>query len=90
MQMVMGAWVSRTISDISRAGVPDLLKKHGALTAKEMVAKGIDAHADTLERVLRAAAGLGIFSESVDGHFGLTALSEVLTAEASGVGERDC
>jgi hypothetical protein len=84
MQMVMGAWVSRTIAALSRAGVPDLLKKYGALTAAQMVEKGIDAHADTLQRVLRAAASLGIFSESADGHFGPTALSEVLTSDAAG------
>lgn len=84
MQMVMGAWVSKVISGISRVGVPDVLKKYGPLTANQMIAKGIDAHTDSLERALRAAASLGILTESASGHFGPTALSEVMTSDAPG------
>jgi len=30
MQMVMGGWIARAISDVSRLNIPDILKKHGA------------------------------------------------------------
>ncbi len=30
-QMLMGAWVSKTISDLTRLGIPDLLQQHGPL-----------------------------------------------------------
>ena len=32
MQMVMGAWVSQTISTITRLDVPDFLHEHGPLS----------------------------------------------------------
>lgn len=30
-QMLMGAWLSKTISDVTRLDIPDLLKQHGPL-----------------------------------------------------------
>src|SRR5580698_3324892 len=83
-QMVMGAWVSKAISDISRTGVPDILKKHGALTAAEMIAHGLDANQEALERTMRACASIGIFTETADGHFGPTELSNVLASDTPG------
>jgi hypothetical protein len=82
VQMVMGGWVSKVITDTSRLGVPDLVKAQGPLTAAEMVSHGIPAHAGALERVLRAAAALGIYSEDSVGRFGATPLSETLTVDS--------
>ena len=80
MQMVMGAWASQTISSISRLNVPDLVQRHGPLTAAELTSEhGVDARPDFLERALRACAALGIFSEDAQGRFAATPLSEVLT-----------
>jgi len=84
MQMVMGGWVSKAIATMSRFGIPDLVGKHGALTAKEMLAHGVNANADALERLLRACSSLGIFTESEDGHFGVTPLSAVMARDAPG------
>jgi ubiquinone/menaquinone biosynthesis C-methylase UbiE len=83
-QMAMGAWVSKAMSDVSRLGVPDVVKKHGALTAAEMVVRGVDANADALERGLRACASLGIFTESADGRFGATELSNAMASDTPG------
>lgn len=80
MQMMMGGWIARSISDISRLNIPDTLKKRGPMTAAEMIAGGVEAHADTLERVMRACASVGVFSEDAEGRFGATELSDVLTA----------
>jgi hypothetical protein len=34
MQMMTAAWISQTISAVTRLDVPDLLEKHGATTAR--------------------------------------------------------
>jgi len=83
MQMMMAAWAAQTISAVTRLGVADVLQKHGALTARELTeSHGIDARPELLERALRACASVGIFTESADGRFGSTPLSEVLTIDS--------
>jgi len=79
--MVMGAWVSQTISAITRLDIPDLLHQHGSRTAAQLTQDhGVDAEPEFLERALRACASLGIFTEEDAGRFGATALSEPLTS----------
>lgn len=84
MQMVMGGWIARTISEVSRLGVPDALQRSGAMTAAALVAGGVPVDAGALERALRALASVGLFSEDDRGSFGLTPLSEALTHSAPG------
>lgn len=83
MQMMMGGWIARMISDVSRLNIPDVLKKKGSMTAAELVASGIHANPGALERVLRACASVGVFTEDAQGRFGPTALSDVLTADSA-------
>jgi SAM-dependent methyltransferase len=84
MQMVLGAWMSRVISDVTQLNVPDVLKRHGAMSAAEMVARHrVDAKPDFLERALRACASVGIFTEDGAGRFGPTELSDVLTFDSA-------
>lgn len=83
MQMIMGAWVSQAISTLTRLNVPDVLKEHGPQTAPALTERlGVDAKPEFLERVLRACASVGLFSEDTDGRFGPTALSDVLTTSS--------
>jgi O-methyltransferase domain/Dimerisation domain len=83
MQMAMGAWVTKVISEATRMGIPDLVKQHGSLGAAEMVAAhGIVAAPGALERLLRACASVGVFTEDTAGNFGPTELSEVLTSDS--------
>src|SRR5260370_31744413 len=83
MQMLMGGWVSKIVSDLTQLNVPDLLKRHGAMSAAELVAgHGIDARPDFLERTLRACASVGVFTEDASGRFGPTELSHVLTSDS--------
>jgi hypothetical protein len=83
MQMVMGAWVSQTISAVTRLDIPDLLKEHGPQTASQLIQDhGVDARPDFLERALRACASIGLFSENAEGRFGPTSLSDVLTSSS--------
>jgi len=84
MQMVMGAWVSQTISSVTRLNIPDLLHGHGPLTAAQLTRDhGVPAHTGHLERALRACAAVGLFTEDAAGRFGPTELSEVLTLGSS-------
>jgi O-methyltransferase len=82
MQMVMGGWIARAISDVSRLNIPDVLKKQGAMSAAELVASGIAVNAGALERLMRACASAGVFEEGADGRFGPTPLSDVLTIDS--------
>jgi SAM-dependent methyltransferase len=84
MQMVLGAWISKAISDVTRFNVPDVLKQHGALTAAEMVNRyKVEANSEFLERALRACASVGVFTEDASGRFGPTELSDVLTSDSA-------
>ena len=84
MQMVMGGWIARTISEVSRLHVPDALQRGGPMSAATLVDGGIPVDAGALERALRALASVGVFSEDDRGRFGLTPLSEALTSAAPG------
>jgi len=84
MQMAMGGWVARAISEISKLNIPDTLQLNGPMTAAQLAADGREVNAGALERVMRALASVGIFTEDSDGRFGPTPLSEVLTASAPG------
>jgi len=82
LQMVQGGRLTRAISDISRLNIPEVLKKQGPMSAAELVAVGIPAKADALERVMRKCANAGVFTEDPEGKFGPTPLSDVLTADS--------
>ena len=83
MQMVTGAWVTKVISEATRLCIPDLVKRHGSMRASDMVTTvGTAASPDALERLLRACASLGVFTEDEEGKFGPTELSNVLTSDA--------
>jgi hypothetical protein len=83
MQMLMGGWVSKIVSDLTRLNIPDLLKQHGPMSAAELVAgHGINAQPDFLERALRTCASLGVYTEDASGKFGPTDLSDALTLDS--------
>ena len=84
MQMAMGGWVARAISEISKLNIPDTLDVNGPLTAAQLTATGLDVNTGALERVMRALASVGLFTEDGEGRFGPTPLSEVLTASSPG------
>ena len=83
MQMAMGGWVARAISEICKLNIPDTLQVNGPMTAAQLAA-GLDVNTGALERVMRACASVGLFAEDAEGRFGPTPLSEVLTASAPG------
>jgi hypothetical protein len=83
MQILLGAWASKVVSDVARLNIPDVLKQQGPLSAAELVSRhGIGARPDSLERALRACASFGIFVEHADGSFAPTEFSDVLTSDS--------
>lgn len=85
LRMVMGAWISQSISTATRLDLPDKIKTHGPCTATQLVVRhGVDADPEFLERLLRACASVGLFSEDANGYFGFNRMSETLTKYAPG------
>src|SRR5579863_4925998 len=40
MQMAMGALVTKVIAEATRLNIPDLVKRHGPMSAEQLIAKG--------------------------------------------------
>ena len=79
-QMVTGCLVSQLTYVAAKLGIADRLAD-GPKTAAQLAA-AVDAHPQSLYRVLRALAALGVFIEDADGRFALTPLAGPLRREA--------
>jgi O-methyltransferase domain/Dimerisation domain len=81
LEMLLAQWNSAAISAAARLGVADHLES-GPKTTKDL-ASLLNLHEDSLYRVLRALAGLGIFHEGENRTFSQTPLSGVLRSNAT-------
>jgi hypothetical protein len=79
LNLIVGYWVSKMIHEVARLGVADHLRA-GPLSAAEL-ARIAGADAAGLQRVLRALASVGVFSEDTSGRFALTPLGETLRSD---------
>jgi hypothetical protein len=76
VQMIVGSWISRAIYVASKLQIADLLAA-GSRSAEELAtASGVAPR--SLYRVLRALAGVGVFTVEADGRFRLSPLAEPL------------
>ena len=82
LQIMSGFWVSRGIWVAAKLGISDFLTD-GPKTAEEL-AKLTDTHADSLYRILRMLAMVGIYNEDGERNFSLTPLSETLLTNVVG------
>jgi ubiquinone/menaquinone biosynthesis C-methylase UbiE len=82
MQTMMSALACQVIAEASRRNIPDLLKQRGPMSAAEIIAAGQGGDASSLERVLRACAAAGVFTEDASGRFGPNELSDALTSDS--------
>jgi hypothetical protein len=80
MQFILGTWISKPIYVAAELGIADLLAD-GPKGIDEIAAM-TGTHGPSLYRVMRALAGVGIFSETGDRSFGLTPMAECLKAGA--------
>lgn len=81
LQMLTGEWITQAVSVAATLGIADLLA-NGPKDVGDLAAAA-SAHADSLYRLLRALASVGIFAETEDGRFALTSLAECLRSDAS-------
>jgi ubiquinone/menaquinone biosynthesis C-methylase UbiE/predicted transcriptional regulator len=80
LQMITASWVSQSIYAAAKLGIADLLK-NGPQTIDEL-ATSAGADAQTLYRLMRGLASVGVFTEVKDKYFGLTPLGECLQTGA--------
>jgi hypothetical protein len=77
--MIIGSWVTQALYVAARLGIADLLSdgpKHC-----DRLAAATGSHSQSLYRVMRALAGIGVFHEVGDRNFQLTPISESLRTE---------
>ncbi|HEU4710334.1 MAG TPA: methyltransferase [Pyrinomonadaceae bacterium] len=78
-RMMSGYAVSQLIYVVVKLGIPDLLAD-GPLTLEELTA-GTKAHPQSLLRLMRGVAAVGLFEEVNERQFALTALGQYLRAD---------
>jgi hypothetical protein len=76
LQMMTGYWISQALYVAAKLGVADL-RAEGARPV-EALAAATPTDAPSLQRVLRALASVGVFSEARPGTFALTPLAALL------------
>lgn len=82
LQLISGFWVSRCVYVAAKLRVPDLLKDEPK-SAEELAAAN-NVHPPSLFRVLRALGAVDVLTQTDDGRFGNTPLSETLCSDAPG------
>src|SRR5512133_2087991 len=78
-QMVIGKWISQALGTVVEIGVPDQLA-NGAKQCSNM-AREAGVSEDGLYRLLRALASIGLFTESANRRFRLTAMGKLLQSD---------
>lgn len=82
MQLLIGYWISQPIYIAAKLGIADLLRD-GPRSTDEL-ARATDAHAESLYRILRASAAMGIFAETENSRFENTPMSQLLRSDIPG------
>src|SRR5439155_20749560 len=76
LQLTSGYWVSQASYVVAKLGIADLLRD-GSKSCEEL-AKATGTHTQSLSRVMRALASVGVFTEIDAGRFGLTPVAGLL------------
>jgi hypothetical protein len=80
--MLYGAMITQLIAVAAQLGLADLLREEAKSSAE--LAQAVSAHPQTLYRILRALASVGIFAEDQAQRFHLTPMAELLRTEVPG------
>jgi ubiquinone/menaquinone biosynthesis C-methylase UbiE len=76
-QMIFGFVVSKAIYCVAKLNIADTLSAEGPMNSSALAARS-GAHEESLHRILRALASIGIFREDEKGNFSLTPMGECL------------
>lgn len=82
LDLLAGKWVSQAITVAAELGIADRLA--GGPGTVDDLAAACGAHTDSLHRLLRALASVGVFAEDDAGRFANTALSDTLRTGVPG------
>src|SRR5215831_7918953 len=80
LEMMNAMPLATCVSCLARLGIPDLVE-HGTKSAEELAVQ-VGAHPQTLYRLMRATASIGVLAEGPDGKFSETPLSAALRSNA--------
>lgn len=78
-QMILGGWVAQAIHVAAKLGIADLLKEKPQTC--EYLADKTNCDGPTLQRLLRALASVGVFTEVAEGVYGQSSLSQLLESD---------
>jgi hypothetical protein len=81
-ELTNGYWLTQMIYVAAKLGIADLL--HDGPKPIDRLAESTDTHAPSLHRLMRALAGVGVFSENEDGEFETTAMGRALASGSPG------
>jgi hypothetical protein len=81
LHMAAGGWVAQAVYVAAKLGIADLLES-GPKSPAELAAS-TGSHAESLYRLLRMLASLGIFAEDTKGLFALSPLADGLRTNAA-------
>lgn len=79
LEMISGIWVSQSIYAAAKLGIADLLKDDPQNI--DQLAQATGADVQSLYRLMRALASVGVFTEVEDKRFWLTPIGECLQTE---------
>jgi hypothetical protein len=80
VELLAGFQLSQALYAAAKLGVADCLRD-GPQDPAALAAR-IGADGQALGRVMRTLASIGVFTQTSDGHFGLTSLGETLTSDS--------
>ena len=78
-QMLVGKWISKAVGTVAELGIPDQLAKGAKRTTD--IARESGVSEDGVYRLLRALASVGLFAESSERRFKLTAMGRLLCSD---------
>src|SRR5690242_1412454 len=81
--LLIGYWTSQSVYVAAKLGLADLVHQNGPQTA-EQLAGATGTHAESLYRLFRALASVGVFREDAEHRFGMTPLAEQLRSDVEG------
>ncbi|MBG1265086.1 methyltransferase [Nostoc sp. WHI] len=79
LEIISGNWVSQSVYAAAKLGIADLLKDGPQHI--DRLAQAVEADVQSLYRLMRALASVGVFTEVEDKHFWLTSIGECLQTE---------
>src|SRR6185369_5694237 len=80
LEMIISGWRAQAITVAAELHVADALA-HGPLPIDEL-ARRVDANANTLDRLMRALVGEGVFRRTHGGRYALNPLADSLRSDA--------